>query len=70
VEAELTPLASVVVIHHTAFHDEWGFFFEAWRANEFAHAGLWRVYVQDNQSRSVKARYEDCAGSGARRKRS
>ncbi len=49
-----TELPEVVVVEPKVFGDSRGFFFEAFRADRFAEAGLPSVWVQDNISRSQK----------------
>ncbi len=42
------------VIEPTVFNDERGYFMETYNQNDFKEAGLNMVFVQDNQSMSVK----------------
>ncbi len=49
-----TPLAGVLVFEPRAFSDERGFFMETYNQKVYASAGLDRVFVQDNFSRSKK----------------
>ena len=42
------------VIEPTVFNDERGYFMETYNQNDFKDAGLNMVFVQDNQSMSVK----------------
>ncbi|MFM7376569.1 MAG: dTDP-4-dehydrorhamnose 3,5-epimerase [Erythrobacter sp.] len=49
-----TPLPGVLIIEPKVFGDARGFFMETWNAGAFAAAGLDRVFVQDNHSRSQK----------------
>lgn len=51
---EATELPGVFLIAPTVHGDARGYFFEAWRADEFAAAGLPDHFVQDNVSRSAK----------------
>src|SRR5262245_11121888 len=47
-----TELPGVVLIEPAAFQDARGFFFEFYRRDRFAAAGLEAEFVQDNHSRS------------------
>ena len=47
------------MIEPTVFKDERGYFMETYNQNDFKEAGLDMVFVQDNQSMSVKA----CCGA-------
>ena len=49
---EPTPLPGVVAIEPRRFADERGHFFEVFRHDKFAAAGLDLAFVQDNHSRS------------------
>lgn len=49
-----TALPDVFLIEPTVHGDARGFFFEAWRADEFAASGLPDRFVQDNVSRSAR----------------
>ena len=49
-----TELPEVVIVEPKVFGDTRGFFFEAFRADRFAAAGLPTAWVQDNISRSQK----------------
>ncbi len=49
-----TDIPDVVLIEPRVFGDSRGFFFEAFRADRFAEAGLPNHWVQDNISRSQK----------------
>jgi dTDP-4-dehydrorhamnose 3,5-epimerase len=49
-----TPLAGVVVIEPRVHGDARGFFFESYRADRYAAAGLPQTFVQDNHSLSVR----------------
>ncbi len=49
-----TPLAGVIEIECRSVADDRGSFYEAWRENAFAEAGLPARFVQDNHSRSRK----------------
>ena len=52
---EKTSLEGCVLIHDTYFEDERGFFLESYNAKRFAkETGVEAVFVQDNQSRSIK----------------
>ncbi len=45
-----TTIPEVVIISSKVFHDERGFFREAYKASEFAEAGITERFVQDNHS--------------------
>lgn len=47
-----TPLDGVLLIEPSAFKDERGFFYESWRDDAFAAAGVAATFVQENHSRS------------------
>lgn len=49
-----TELPGVVIIEPRVSTDARGFFFESYHAARYAEAGLPAVFVQDNQSRSVR----------------
>jgi len=49
-----TDLPHVQWIEPVVHGDERGFFMETYRAPDFAAAGIWDVFVQDNHSRSMK----------------
>ena len=53
-EFQPTSLPEVVLIKPRVFADARGFFFESWRQQEFAAAGLDATFVQDNHSHSVR----------------
>lgn len=54
-QAEQTPLKDCFLIHNTVFRDERGYFFESFNAQRFCkETGINTVFVQDNQSQSVK----------------
>ena len=48
------PIEGRYVIEPTVFKDERGYFMETYNQNDFKEAGLDMVFVQDNQSMSVK----------------
>ena len=52
----VTPcdIEGLYVIEPTVFKDERGYFVETYNQNDFREAGLDMVFVQDNQSMSVK----------------
>ena len=52
----VTPcgIEGLYVIEPTVFRDERGYFVETYNQNDFKEAGLDMVFVQDNQSMSVK----------------
>ena len=47
-------IKGLYVIEPTVFKDERGYFMETYNQNDFKEAGLDMVFVQDNQSMSVK----------------
>ena len=49
-----TSIRELILLEPSIFRDERGEFFETWRENEFADAGIKEKFVQDNQSRSAK----------------
>jgi hypothetical protein len=49
-----TPLDGLLVIEPNSFQDERGFFLETYQAERYFEAGILDVFVQDNQSRSIK----------------
>ena len=49
-----TDLPRVQWIEPVVHGDERGFFMETYRARDFAAAGIWDVFVQDNHSRSAR----------------
>ena len=49
-----TELPEVLLIEPQVFPDERGYFFEAWRDQGYAEAGIHGPFVQDNFSRSTK----------------
>jgi dTDP-4-dehydrorhamnose 3,5-epimerase len=49
-----TPLDGLLVIEPKSFKDERGFFLETYQAKRYIEAGIVDVFVQDNQSRSMK----------------
>jgi len=49
-----TPIADVVLIEPKVFGDARGFFMETWHVLKFKEAGIDRVFMQDNQSRSTQ----------------
>ena len=53
---KVTPceIEGLYVIEPTVFKDERGYFVETYNQNDFKEAGLDMVFVQDNQSMSVK----------------
>lgn len=53
---KVTPcdIKGLYVIEPTVFKDERGYFVETYNQNDFREAGLDMVFVQDNQSMSVK----------------
>ena len=53
-EVTQTALPGVVIIEPKVFGDSRGYFFESFRQDEFAEKVCGTVFVQDNQSRSVR----------------
>ncbi|MEG0687946.1 MAG: dTDP-4-dehydrorhamnose 3,5-epimerase [Hungatella sp.] len=53
---KVTPceIEGLVIIEPSVFGDERGYFMETYNQNDFREAGLNMVFVQDNQSMSVK----------------
>ena len=49
-----TGINGLYIIEPTVFEDDRGYFFEAYNQNDFKMAGIDRIFVQDNQSRSKK----------------
>jgi dTDP-4-dehydrorhamnose 3,5-epimerase len=49
-----TAIEGVRLIEPLVYDDERGFFFESWRQDAFAEAGIEGPFVQDNHSRSVR----------------
>lgn len=49
-----TPLNGLLVIEPRCFQDERGFFLETYQEARYREAGITDVFVQDNQSRSIK----------------
>ncbi len=49
-----THIPGLYVVEPTVFEDERGYFMETYNYDEFKSAGLYSVFVQDNQSKSVK----------------
>jgi dTDP-4-dehydrorhamnose 3,5-epimerase len=49
-----TGLPGVQWIESVVHGDDRGFFMETYRARDFATAGIWDVFVQDNYSRSAR----------------
>ena len=47
-------MEGLYVIEPTVFYDERGYFVETYNQKDFEEAGLTMVFVQDNQSMSVK----------------
>ena len=59
---KVTPceIKGLYVIEPTVFKDERGYFVETYNQNDFREAGLNMVFVQDNQSMSVKGVLRGC----------
>lgn len=49
-----TPLEDLYIIEPTVHGDSRGYFMETYNANDLRDAGINRIFVQDNQSLSVK----------------
>lgn len=49
-----TPLEGMFIIEPRCFHDERGFFLETYQDERYRQAGIADVFVQENQSRSIK----------------
>lgn len=49
-----TPLQGLFTIEPQLYSDERGFFLETFQINRYQQAGILDVFVQDNQSRSMK----------------
>ncbi len=49
-----TPLEGFLIIEPRCFKDERGFFLETYQEERYRAAGIDDVFVQDNQSRSIK----------------
>jgi dTDP-4-dehydrorhamnose 3,5-epimerase len=47
-----TAIPEVLILEPRVFGDQRGYFFESWRADVFAEAGVDLAFVQDNQSSS------------------
>ena len=54
IEKHVGGIEGLYVIEPTVFGDERGYFMETYNRNDLREAGLDRVFVQDNQSMSVK----------------
>lgn len=52
-------IEGLYVIEPAVFHDERGYFMETYNQNDFKEAGLDMVFVQDNQSMSVRGVLRD-----------
>ena len=49
-----TKIEGVVVVEARQFHDNRGIFSEAYKKSDFEAGGIKDVFVQENQSRSIK----------------
>ena len=49
-----TPFRKLLIIKPRIFHDDRGYFYEAWNQLVFAETGIPETFVQDNQSGSGK----------------
>ena len=63
-------IEGLYVIEPTVFKDERGYFVETYNQNDFKEAGLNMVFVQDNQSMSVKAYCAACISRNSIRRAS
>lgn len=54
IKVEKTPIDGLCVIQPTVYVDERGYFVETYNQNDMLNAGLDMVFVQDNQSQSVR----------------
>ena len=59
-----TAVPGVLIFQPTMHADDRGFFMETFRSSHFATRGLGLDFVQDNQSRSKKARFAAFTFSG------
>lgn len=53
-EIEKTDLPGVLIVHPIIFRDERGYFYESYNEQKYKEAGIDTVFVQDNESRSVR----------------
>ncbi len=53
-EIEKTPIEDVIIVIPEVYEDHRGFFYEAFRTDQFKELGLPTEFVQDNHSRSSK----------------
>lgn len=49
-----TPLPGLLIIEPRVHGDSRGYFFESWQEERYKKAGIQSVFVQDNESRSVR----------------
>jgi dTDP-4-dehydrorhamnose 3,5-epimerase len=49
-----TRIAGAVVIEPTVFQDDRGFFLESYKQSDFARAGIYLPFAQENHSRSMR----------------
>ncbi len=49
-----TKIPGVIVIQPRVFGDNRGYFIETYKKTEFEEAGIYRIFVQDNESSSTK----------------
>lgn len=54
VEVSQTRLPGVLLVQPRVFGDDRGYFFESWRSDHYAAAGVPERFVQDNVSRSAR----------------
>ena len=49
-----TPIQGLLIIEPGVFQDERGYFFESYRSERYAEAGINAAFIQDNESKSVR----------------
>ncbi|AWB09763.1 dTDP-4-dehydrorhamnose 3,5-epimerase [Thermodesulfobium acidiphilum] len=49
-----TVIPEVIMVKPKVFEDERGFFLESYKKSDFIKAGIYKEFIQDNHSRSVK----------------
>ena len=53
-EAEITAIPGVLILHPKVFEDERGFFFESYNKQKLEAVGIAEAFVQDNHSKSSR----------------
>jgi len=53
-EIEKTDLPGLLIVNPKIFRDERGYFYESYNQQKYQEAGIDTVFVQDNESRSVR----------------